>query len=89
MKEPDFEWDVTRDGQTVVIDVMWAETVTDADVDAVVAATEQLLRHDEVKFIQFNGPVMEDRPPRALAATIQALYALARRRRKPLLIGPI
>jgi hypothetical protein len=83
-----FEWYVTRDGRTVRIDVVIGGTAP-TDTDALVAAADELMQQDDVELVQLNGPLVADQPPKSLASAIQSLYALARRRRKPLLIGPI
>lgn len=46
MERADFEWDVSRNGRTVRIDVIRAGSVTSVDTDAVVAATEELISDD-------------------------------------------
>ena len=68
MERADFEWDVSRNGRTVRIDVIRAGSVTSVDTDAVVAATEELISDDGVRLVQFNGPALADQPPPSLAA---------------------
>jgi hypothetical protein len=84
------EWDVRRDGGTVHVDLESADDISEADTDAIIAATEQLLTHDEVKVVRLNGPVLlEEGPPDGLGRAIQSLDALARRHGKRLIVGPI
>jgi len=90
VERTDFEWDVRRAGRTVFIDVTRAETVTEADADAIVAATEELLAHDEVQFVQLDGPVVGERAPgEGLDVAIERLQQLALRHDKPMVVAPI
>jgi len=60
--DPDVQWEVVRLGDTVRIDLTRATTFTQADTDAVVAATSELLTHDEVRSVRLDGPVfLEER----------------------------
>jgi hypothetical protein len=91
MDSPDFQWEVTRSGGTVRVDLTKASNVAKADTDAIVAATEALITDDEVVVVQFDGPVMEvgDPPPDGLGAAIESLDELADRYGKQLIVSPI
>ncbi len=85
-----FQWDVLRVEGTVRVDLTRAETVTEADTDAIVAATEELLTHPEVKVVRLDGSVLlSDGPPDGLKNAIRCLDALARRYGKRFVVGPI
>jgi hypothetical protein len=90
MGTPDFEWDVTRTGATVRVDLVRASNVAEADTEAIVAATEALITDDEVMMVQLDGPVLEDDPPPdGLPAAIAALQGVADRYGKRLVVSPI
>jgi hypothetical protein len=75
-------------GRLIRVDVSRAEIITEADVDAILAATQERLTDEDVCLVQFIGPLVSDRPPKGLAAAVQALYRLTRRCGRPLLVGP-
>jgi len=83
------EWDVTRSGRTVRIDVYAADDLSETDAHAMVAATEELLVDDEVNVVQMNGPVLKGRPPKRVAGVIRAMDDLAHKYGKPLTISPV
>ncbi len=90
MANPDFQWEVTRTGGTVRVDLTKASNVATADTEAIVAATEALLTDDEVIVVQLDGPVMEGNPPPdGLGAAIDSLDELADRYGKRLIVSPI
>ena len=90
MDDPDFQWEVTRSGGTVRVDLTKASNIAEADTEAIVAATEALLTDDEVVVVQLDGPVMEgDPPPDGLGAAIGSLDELADRYGKQLIVSPI
>ena len=90
MAIPDFEWDVTRTGRTVRIDVTQATHVRASDTEAVVAATEALIADDDVDLLQLDGPAMHGQPPLdGLSGTIRALERLAESYGKRLIVSPI
>lgn len=90
MAGADFEWDVTRTGKTVRVDVAQAIRVVPGDTDAVVAATEALITDDEVEVIQLDGPAMDGQLPLdGLSGTIRALERLAETYGKRLIVSPI
>lgn len=83
-------WEVRRVGGIVHVDVTQTNDVTDADTDAIVAAAEELLTHDEVRLVRLDGPALTDSdPPGGLVHAIKSLDALARRYGKRLVVGPI
>jgi hypothetical protein len=87
---PDVQWTVERAGDAVEVDLEEADDVSDADTDAIIAATEELLTHEEVRVVRLNGPVlMQQGPPDGLGAAIRSLDALARRYGKRLIVGPM
>lgn len=86
----DVKWDVTRVGGIVRIDLREVNEVTQADTDAMIAATEELLAHDGVTVVRFNGPALTaDDPPDGLRYTVRRLQALADQHGRELVIGPI
>lgn len=90
MANSDFEWDVTRTGRTVRVDVTQATHVVAGDTEAVVAATEALITGDDVDVIQLDGPAMHRQPPLdGLSGTIRALERLAETYGKRLIVSPI
>jgi hypothetical protein len=90
MDNPDFQWEVTRSGGTVRVDLTKASNIAEADTEAIVAATEALLTDDEVMVVQLDGPAMEgDPPPDGLGAAIGSLDELADRYGKQLIVSPI
>jgi hypothetical protein len=91
MANPDFQWEVTRSGGAVRIDLTKASNVAEADTEAIAAATEALLTDEEVTVVQLEGPVLEggDQPPDGLGAAIESLDALADRYGKRLIVSPI
>ena len=90
MDEPEFEWDVSRTGGTVRVDLTRASNIADVDTEAIVAATEALLTDDEVSVVQLDGPVLEGAPASTgLPAAVGALEALADRYGKRLIVSPI
>ncbi len=91
MANPDLQWEVTRSGGTVRVDLTRASNVAEADTEAIVVATEALLTDDEVMVVQLDGPVLEggDPPPDGLGAAIESLDELADRYGKQLIVSPI
>ena len=90
MAKPEFQWEVTRTGGTVRIDLTRATRVAEGDTEAVVAATEALLTDGEVALVQLDGPVLQGKPPSdGLAAAIRALEQLADTYGKRLIVSPI
>lgn len=90
MMEPNVGWDVTRTGNTVRINVNHPSSISDADTDAMVAATEGLLIDDGVTVVQLDGSAVSGgRPSRGLADATRALERLAELHGKQLVIGPI
>jgi hypothetical protein len=87
---PDVEWDVTRTGNTVRINVNDPSSISEADRDAIVAATEEFLVDDGVSLLQLDGPAVGGgRPSRGLAEATRALERLAEQHGKQLIVGPI
>jgi hypothetical protein len=85
-----FEWDVTRVKGIVRVDLTRATDVSEADTDAIVAATEEFLTHPDVRVVRFDGPVLlQDEPPGGLNHAMRCLDALARRYGKRLVVGQI
>jgi len=87
---PELQWEVKRTGATVRVDLSKAAQVVEADTEAIVAATERLLKGDEVTVVQLDGPVLEGNPPPpGLGAAVDSLDQLASRYRKRLVVSPI
>ncbi len=90
MVQRDVKWQVIRLAGIVRIDLAEVTEITEADTDAMIAAAEELLAHDEVKVVRFNGPALTaDDPPTGLRYAIQRLQELADRRGRELVVGPI
>ena len=88
--KPSAEWEVTRVDGTVHVDLTQATEISEADTDAIIAATEEFLTHDEVTVVRLNGPVlMQEGPPDGLKHAMQCLDALARKHDKRLVVGQI
>lgn len=87
--EPRADWEVTRTGGTVRIDVKGAEDLSEADRNAMIAAAEELLVAENVSVVQLDGPALRPEQHRGLADTVRALELLAERHGKPLFVGPI
>ena len=82
--------EVGRVGDAARIDLTRARHVSEADTDAIVAATEELLRHPDVSVVRLDGPALaEAEPPHGLKHAIRCLDALARQHGKRFLVGPI
>jgi hypothetical protein len=83
------EWAVHRIGGTVRVNLTRAVHLSAADADAIVAATEELLRDGEVSIVDVTGPVDAANPPDGLPRAVKALYRLAERRDSQLIFSPI
>jgi hypothetical protein len=60
-----------------------------ADADAIVAATDELLRDGEVSIVEVTGPIDAASPPGGLARVLKALHRVAERRDSQLIVGAI
>ena len=88
--EPDARWDVVRLGDTVRIDLTEARSFTQTDTDAIVAATIELITHEDVRAVRLDGPVLlQGEPPDGLRFAVGSLEALARRHGKRFTVGPM
>jgi hypothetical protein len=83
------EWDISRTGGTVSVDLSRIESLSRTDVDAIVAETEKLLPDDAVSIVEVNTSLGNRSPPSGLALTLKALNILAENYGKPLIVSPI
>jgi hypothetical protein len=83
------EWEVSRRGGTVCVDMTRAAYISDEDREALLATTEGLLQDDEVSIVQLQGPIPGNPPPAGLARILKALSRLAEQYDKQLVVGPI
>jgi hypothetical protein len=84
-------WNVERLLGVVRVDLTQTTGISDADTDAIVAAIEDLLSHEDVKVVRLDGPALlnDQGPPDGLNNAIRALAVLAERHGKRLVVGPI
>ena len=82
-------WDVRRIGGVVRVNLSRAVHLSATDEDAIVTATEELLRDGEVSIVEVTGPIDAARPPSGLARVLKALHRLAERRDSQLIVSPI
>jgi hypothetical protein len=82
-------WNVTRTGGTVRLEVNSVGHLSEADADAMVVATEELLGDEEINSVQVDGPALSDRPPKGLTRALRELDRLTRRHGIRLMVGPI
>lgn len=78
------DWNVTRTGGTVRIDMNAADDLSEADRNAMISAAEELLDDENVRLVQLDGHALGPRPYRGLADTGRALEMLADKHGKPL-----
>ena len=81
-------WTVSRNRQTVRVDLAHAARLSHTDAGSIVAATEQLL-DDEVVIVEVVGPADVSIPPRGLARVMRALHRLAERGGQQLIVASI
>jgi hypothetical protein len=83
------EWDVTRTGRTIRIDISAGVDISEeAQIDIIAATMEHLLDED-VRLVQLDGSALDPDPPNGLATVVAALEVLAERYGKELIVGPI
>ena len=72
------------------VDLTRAASVVEADIDAIVAATDELLAENAVKVVQLDGRVLRsNQAPDGLGVAILSLEELAGRYGKELIVSPI
>ena len=83
------DWEVRRIGGTVRVDLARALHLSEAESDAIVAATEELLEDGEISIVEVSAPTDSTSPPSSLVRVLKALLRLAERRDSQLIVGPI